>query len=168
MSRLPDFTPDCSDCVALCCMALAMDEGEDFAIDKPAGLPCPHLDGHACSIHNQLKSEGFTGCIRYDCLGAGQRVSQELFPGQSWRDDPELARPMIDAFARMREVQRTLELLDAAGRLDLPPSYEARRQQMIDALAPENGFDLNSFGESTVDSALKDAPAFLATLRDLI
>lgn len=168
MTDLPSFEPDCTNCVALCCMALAFDEGEDFGFDKPAGLPCPNLNGHMCGIYGSLKSEGFSGCERYDCLGAGQRVSQELFPAQSWRDDPELAEPMIDAFARMREVQTLLELLEASGKLDLPDSYEARRQSMMSALAPEGGFTQETFDSPRVDDALASALPFLRELRDLV
>ncbi|MGC8202788.1 hypothetical protein ACP2AV_08810 [Aliiroseovarius sp. PTFE2010] len=168
MTDLPAFQPDCANCVALCCMALAFDEGEDFGFDKPAGLPCPNLNGHMCGIFGALKSEGFAGCARYDCLGAGQRVSQELFANQSWRDEPELAEPMIDAFARMREVQKMLELLDASAKLDLPDSYEARRQSMVAALAPDGGFTPESFASTAVDAALDGALPFLRELRDLV
>lgn len=120
------MSADCSQCAALCCMALAFDKGARFALDKPAGTPCPNLGHHLCAIHDQLENRGFSGCAAYDCLGAGQRVTQELFAGDSWQDRPELTRPMIDAFAHMRLLHSLWELLETA--LGLPLS-EAERTE---------------------------------------
>ncbi len=47
-----------------------------FAIDKKTGLPCPNLlPSGKCAIYNERHSLGFNGCIHYDCLGAGQRLT---------------------------------------------------------------------------------------------
>jgi hypothetical protein len=135
---LPDFRANCTACAALCCMALAMDKSEAFAIDKPAGLPCPNLDAHRCKIHKTLEWEGFPGCRAYDCLGAGQRVTQELFGGQSWREHPRLALPMIETFRQMRLVHELLQLLLAAKALPLPDAVEAERAALIARLTPES------------------------------
>jgi hypothetical protein len=95
----------CSRCIGLCCVALAFDRGPQFAFDKPAGTACRHLDpGHACAIHDRLEREGFPGCARYDCRGAGQLVTA-MFAGLSWRDSPAVARQMFAAFAKLREIQ---------------------------------------------------------------
>ncbi|WP_163850481.1 hypothetical protein [Pseudooceanicola aestuarii] len=125
---------DCGACAALCCLALALDRGPSFAIDKAAGAPCPNLSGHLCGIHSQLADRGFSGCTRYDCLGAGQRVVQELFAGRSWQDDPALARPMMAAFADMRAVHERMELLRAAAVLPLDPDAEAQRRTYLEQL----------------------------------
>lgn len=167
---LPDLTSDCQSCTALCCMALAFDEGEDFAFDKPAGLPCPNLDVEfGCQLYNHLEAEGFRGCVRYECHGAGQRVSQELFPGQNWRDDPSLAKPMIAAFAAMRQVHEALELLVAAGQLDLPTSLEVEREELMEAYAPAEGWSEDSlaafFEHAEIPARLA---AFLPQLRDWV
>jgi hypothetical protein len=91
--------------MGLCCVGLAFDRSELFAFDKPAGVPCPHLQAdHTCGIHGDLEGHGFAGCARYDCLGAGQRVT-ELFRG-----DPGI----FDAFRAMREVHELLSLLRAS------------------------------------------------------
>src|SRR3954467_12901649 len=78
--RLPsrtDLRADCGSCVGLCCVVLTFAKSADFAIDKPAGEPCPNLsDDHRCTIHSQLRAEGFQGCTVYDCFGAGQEVSK--------------------------------------------------------------------------------------------
>ena len=73
---------DCERCFGLCCVALPFAVSADFALDKPAGTPCPNLRGdHRCGIHAKLRPSGFTGCTVYDCFGAGQRVSQVTFGG---------------------------------------------------------------------------------------
>lgn len=168
MTLLPDLRSDCAACAALCCMALAFDEGEAFAIDKPAGLPCPNLDDEmGCSLYGRLEYEGFKGCARYECQGAGQRVTQEVFGGANWRDDPALTQPMIDAFVAMRKVHEGLELLLAAGRLDLSASLEAEREDLMEDYAPPE------WSEASLAAFLQgDAPArlaaFLPRLRDWV
>ena len=111
---------DCARCAALCCVALAFDRSELFAIDKPAGACCPHL-GHAgqCSIHAQRLQRGFGGCVGYDCLGAGQRVVQDLFGAASWQDDPTLLQPMLRAFWVVGRAHELMSLLEEASKLSL-------------------------------------------------
>jgi len=104
---------DCHRCAALCCVALAFDRSSSFAFDKAAGVPCRNLRGIECAIHDALEASGCSGCARYDCAGAGQRVCEEVFGGRSWRDDPSLLAPMMDAFRVMREVQELRVLLRA-------------------------------------------------------
>ncbi|MBT9383630.1 hypothetical protein KM176_07160 [Pseudooceanicola sp. CBS1P-1] len=158
-----DLKADCSQCAALCCMALALDKGERFAIDKPAGLPCPMLEGHGCSIHKELGEKGFQGCVDYDCLGAGQRVTQEVFRGGSWQETPKLARPMIMAFAGMRAIHARIELLQAAGALPLSESDEAIRVAHLGKLsAPLEAEIVSAFPESRAEAAID---AFVRSLR---
>ena len=131
MAELP-LTADCERCAALCCVAPAFAASADFAIDKPAGQPCPHLQPSSrCVIHSTLRERGFPGCAAYDCFGAGQHVVQETFAGRDWRDDPNLARQMFDVFARMRELHELLWHLQEAERLAPPgerDSLAAARQ----------------------------------------
>ena len=106
---------DCSRCFGLCCVAPAFSASADFAIDKPAGQPCPNLaTGFSCSIHASLRQRGFRGCAAYDCFGAGQRISQDTFGGQDWRADPRTARQMFAAFAVMRQLHALLWYLSEA------------------------------------------------------
>lgn len=119
MTRTDPLKTECSDCAALCCMALIFDKGKDFAFSKNPGEACRNLSGHKCSIHDRLNQEGMAGCVAYDCLGAGNRVVQEVFDGQSWQDDPRLLRVMIEAFAGMREVHKRIDLMRAAATLPL-------------------------------------------------
>lgn len=169
MPALPDLRSDCSACAALCCIALAFDKGEEFAIDKPAGLPCPNLDaGMGCSLYGRLEAEGFAGCARYECQGAGQRVTQEIFSGRTWRDEPALAEPMIAAFAAMRKVHEGLELLLTAERLDLPAPLEAERESLLGAYAPESGWDEDRLAAFMASDAPARLASFLPRLKDWV
>lgn len=138
---------DCSQCAALCCIALAFDKGRDFAFDKNPGQPCPNLSRHSCTIHEKLNEEGFSGCVKYDCLGAGNRVVQEVFNGRSWQDDPQLTRPMIEAFAGMREVHKRIDLLRAAETLPLSRQDDQTRREFLAQLEEVrwSGARLNEF-----------------------
>jgi len=109
---------DCGRCFALCCVAPAFSASADFAIDKPAGRPCPNLGAEfRCGIHDRLRPRGFAGCAVFDCFGAGQRVAQQTFGGRDWRRHPELAAPMFAAFATMRILHELLWYLTEALRL---------------------------------------------------
>ena len=107
-----DLRSDCARCTGLCCVGLHLVRSADFAIDKPAGTPCPNLrESFGCGIHSRLRESGFPGCVAYDCLGAGQRVTaavRSAHDGATWRDDPAAAR---DAFAVLPVVTQLQELL---------------------------------------------------------
>jgi uncharacterized protein YjbI with pentapeptide repeats len=101
--------PDCSNCFALCCTAFGFARSADFAIDKPAATPCPNLDqDFSCTIHHRLRPRGFRGCTVFDCFGAGQAVSQQLFAGISWRDAPDSRPDMFAAFKVVRQLHEML------------------------------------------------------------
>lgn len=81
----------------------------DFAITKEPGQPCPHLrPDFRCSIHDQLRPQGFPGCATYDCFGAGQQVTQVTFGGQDWQQAPDIAADMFAAFVVMRDLHELL------------------------------------------------------------
>ncbi len=110
---------DCERCFGLCCVAPAFSASADFAIDKPAGQACPNLESdYRCGIHQRLRERGFAGCARYDCFGAGQRVSQVSYAGQDWRQAPHQARQMFHVFTIMRQLHELLWYLSEA--LTLP------------------------------------------------
>jgi hypothetical protein len=91
-------------------------------LDKPAGVPCPHLLGDfRCEIHTRLRPSGFPGCEVFDCFGAGQQVVQVTFGGASWRSSPELAEPMFAVLPVMRQLHELLwYLAEAAGLVSGP------------------------------------------------
>jgi uncharacterized protein YjbI with pentapeptide repeats len=110
-----DLRADCTRCFALCCVASELTRSADFAIDKPAGVPCLHLaDDHRCSIHERLVPAGFPGCVAFDCFGAGQRLAQETFDGRDWRTHPEVAAPMMAALPVLRGLHELLWYLHEA------------------------------------------------------
>ncbi|WP_454041580.1 pentapeptide repeat-containing protein [Cellulosimicrobium sp. Marseille-Q8652] len=127
-----DLRTDCSRCTGLCCVALTLTRSADFAIDKPAGEPCPHLrQDFGCAIHARLRSSGFPGCTAYDCLGAGQRVTAAVraeHDGGTWRDDPAAAH---DAFAALPVATQVHELLwyltEVLTRPDAAPVHDDAR-----------------------------------------
>ena len=117
------LTADCSRCVGLCCVVPAFAASADFAIDKPARAPCPHLgEDFRCAIHAELGQRGFRGCAVYDCFGAGQRVTQVTFAGDDWRT-PSVAPPMFAAFETVRALHELLWYVVAA--LELPRVHAA-------------------------------------------
>ncbi len=123
----PVLSPDCAKCCGLCCVAPAFLASADFAIDKPAGRPCPNLQpDFRCGIHSELRDRGFPGCVAYDCFGAGQRVTQEIFAGADWRTDPETAPRMFAVFFVVRQLHELLWYLTEA--LALPAASPIRAQ----------------------------------------
>ena len=94
---------DCRRCAGLCCVAPAFAASADFAVDKPAGVPCPKLAGDlGCSIHAELRDLGMPGCAVFYCFGAGQQVVQRTFAGRHWRDSPETAAEVFAVFPVVR------------------------------------------------------------------
>jgi uncharacterized protein YjbI with pentapeptide repeats len=127
---------DCGRCFGLCCVAPAFSASADFAIDKPAGHPCPHLQpDFRCGIHNDLKEKGFPGCAAYDCFGAGQQVSQVTFAGRDWRQDPQTAAQMYEVFPVMRQLHELLWYMIAA--LALEPAQAIHAQLRLALKATE-------------------------------
>jgi uncharacterized protein YjbI with pentapeptide repeats len=126
--------PDCSNCFALCCTAFGFARSADFALDKPAASPCPNLDQNfSCTIHDRLRPRGFRGCTVFDCFGAGQAVSQQLFGGISWRDAPDSRVDMFAAFKIMRQLHELLWHL-AEGQektFDADIAQEANELQLV-------------------------------------
>jgi uncharacterized protein YjbI with pentapeptide repeats len=87
----------------------------DFAFDKEGGTPCPNLDSeYRCKIHQNLRENGFHGCVGYECFGAGQKVSQITFNGCNWREHPELAKEMFEVFPIMQQLHEMLLFLNEA------------------------------------------------------
>ncbi|WP_010096312.1 pentapeptide repeat-containing protein [Ornithinibacillus scapharcae] len=109
------LTADCSACFGLCCTALNIIASSDFAMDKPAGTPCTYLqEDFKCHIHKDLRKSGFKGCTVYDCLGAGQKVSQDTFKGYSWRENPTDAKQMFEVFPVMEQLYEMIAFISEA------------------------------------------------------
>ncbi len=67
----------------------------------------------AASIRS-LRTKGFPGCTVYECFGAGQRVAQQTYHGQDWRQAPATAHQMFDVFRVMRQLHELLWYLAEA------------------------------------------------------
>jgi len=127
------FRADCSQCPGLCCIASPFFKSADFARDKPAGTPCPHLsEQNRCGIHDHLHARGYPGCASFDCYGAGQRLAAQRDDNADWRAHPK-ARPQIfEAFYTLHGVCELGWHLDAAlARDELPPALRARLETAL-------------------------------------
>jgi len=144
-----DLRADCARCQGLCCVAPVFAASADFAIDKPAGRPCPNLRvDSSCNIHASLREYGFPGCTVFDCFGAGQQVVQVSFAGSDWRQAPETARSMFAVFGVMRQLQELLwYLAEAQNVLPSGPLREQveQAQEQTSALVKAPASDLEEF-----------------------
>ena len=112
------LTADCAKCAGLCCVALTFSTSADFAFDKDAGETCRNLDNEfLCTIHPHLRDRGFKGCTVFDCFGAGQKVTQQTFSGQTWRQAAD-AELVFAVFPVVRQLQEMLWYLNEA--IELP------------------------------------------------
>jgi uncharacterized protein YjbI with pentapeptide repeats len=129
-----DLRADCTQCFGLCCVVPAFAVSADFAIDKPAGQPCPNLQpDFRCGIHQILRQRGFSGCAAYDCFGAGQKVAQVTYRGVDWRQAPETAPQMFAVFPIMRQLHELLWYLTEALSLEPARPLHAELQAARDA-----------------------------------
>jgi hypothetical protein len=147
-------------------VALHIEKSPSFAIEKPAGAPCPNLDSrHHCRIHNDLDARGFGGCIAYDCLGAGQRVIAEVHDGASWRDNFESLPAISLDFAKMREIHASLQLLHTATQLDLPPHKHTEIAEVMARLCPIEPWTRESFDQFDAPREIAAAQILLLSLK---
>jgi uncharacterized protein YjbI with pentapeptide repeats len=111
--------PDCESCFGLCCVALPYAKSADFPSSKESGTPCTNLQqDFRCKIHSELRVKGFRGCIAYECFGAGQKVSQEIYGGSDWRSNMDTAEEMFTVFPIMQQIHEMLFYINEAMRLD--------------------------------------------------
>jgi len=161
--------PDCENCAAYCCVALAFDKSDMFAYDKQAAEPCKHLNGlHDCTIHDNLAGRGFSGCIRYNCFGAGQRVTNALFTGRSWRDHPDEAQIMFDAYRAMYKVHEFLALLQECRKLKLEPAQIAQVEAFETELKPPISWTSKTLGAFERSGTFEEIRAFFSGLGDKV
>ena len=109
----PELVADCSRCAGLCCVLLPFRAEDGFAVDKAGGDACQNLDErNLCRIHDRLSESGWSGCVRYDCQGAGQRVTQATYAGVDWRSGEANRAEMAAVFSVMRVLHSHLADLD--------------------------------------------------------
>ena len=169
MQHPPPLIADCENCAALCCVSFPFDAGNTFAYDKRADEPCHNLDaGHKCIIHDMRSAQGFSGCLVFDCHGAGQRVTQELFKGESWRDDPNLLAPMGRAIRKMRLMHEFLAMMVAAGKLDLPDSLQTDIRLLVQTICPQTPFTPETLEQFDIVDLELRIQAVLQAIRNAI
>jgi hypothetical protein len=114
-------------------VGLAFRASSEFAADKAAGVPCPHLVGErSCGIHDRLRSSGYRGCAAFDCFGAGQRVTQVTFARSRPQGNPAGAATMLAVFDVMRRLKELLwHLADAASAVVDGPLYDEVREMRV-------------------------------------
>nr|WP_319387468.1 hypothetical protein [uncultured Roseibium sp.] len=166
MRRALDLNPNCDSCAALCCVVFAFDKSDSFGIDKAACEVCPNLDqGDRCRIFDKRQQLGFGGCIAYDCHGAGQRVTNEVFHGRHWRDDPALTERMGAALSVLRRIHELLVLLSSTRRLPLSDEEILALGRLEDILVPDAAWTEETLAVFPVADVTDQANAFLRSLR---
>lgn len=153
---------DCSNCADLCCVAYTFDKSESFGLDKATDEPCPNLSKEGgCKIHTALMDKGFSGCLQYQCHGAGPRVLHEMFGGQGWQGDPVRMAAMTAALRQLVPLHARAALLDYALRfLPLPAVKAAEVSELRDQmLAPTDDMP-------DTDLLIAQAQVMLHGLRD--
>lgn len=153
INHMAELRPDCSRCFGLCCAALPFTHSADFAIDKPAKMPCPNLQADCrCLIHSCLREKGFKGCIAFECFGAGQKVSEQTFAGVDWHGHKKTAEKMFAVFPKMIMLHELLWYLNealihpAVGPIRSELSHASAETEKLTRLSAEsiNALDLHA------------------------
>ncbi len=107
-----DLQSDCENCLGLCCVAPPFAKSAEFAHSKGEGEPCRNLDhNNRCTIHDDLTDQGYMGCIKFECFGAGQKVANHRFKNQSWRNDHLTAKRMFHVFFIVKAIHQKIKYL---------------------------------------------------------
>jgi hypothetical protein len=165
MQRFTVKTPiplqaDCANCCGLCCVGPAFDADQGFGFDKPAHTACRHLGrDYRCGIHEHLTVRGFPSCAAFDCHGAGQWVTQQLFAGRSWQSSPELGASMFAHFQRYRALHELMALLDRALRSPRAQDTTALREclQYIEGICRAGPHSAGTISLTALRSAVMQA-----------
>lgn len=160
---------DCANCFGLCCVALTLTRSTDFAVNKDAGQPCHNLqDDFRCGIHTELRTQGFPGCTVYDCFGAGQKVSQETFDGQDWRQAPQTAQQMFQVFPVMRQLHELLWYLTEALTLQAARPLHGEIRRALDTTERLTHVAPDAFADLDVAGHRDDVAALLLRTSELV
>lgn len=166
MKPPPDLSANCESCAALCCVVFAFDKSDSFGIDKAACEVCPNLDeSDRCRIFDDRLEMGFGGCIAYDCHGAGQRVTREVFNGRHWREDPALKERMGAALSVMRRVHELLLLLRSTKSFVLSAEESKTLRGLEDVLNPDRMWTEKTLQAFPILKVSTEVFAFLRSLK---
>ncbi|MEU5822119.1 pentapeptide repeat-containing protein [Streptomyces sp. NPDC047803] len=160
---------DCGNCFALCCVALTLTRSADFAVNKAAGTPCRNLrDDFRCGIHSRLRTEGFPGCTVYDCFGAGQKVSVEIYGRRDWRGAPETAQEMFQVFPVVRQLHELLWYLTEAAALAPARPLRGEIRKTLEATEALTHLDASALAGLDVAAHRGDVAVLLGRVSELV
>ena len=128
--EITDLRADCAQCEALCCVLLPYRRDSGFGADKAGGVACSHLlDDNRCGIHDRLGETGWSGCVAFDCFGAGQFLTRRTYAGRSWRYGTADVGEMGAVLTVMRLLNEMLHHLGEVARRmpDVPTSALSER-----------------------------------------
>jgi hypothetical protein len=147
-------------------VSLPFERSAAFSFDKPADVPCPHLlRSNRCAVHDTRLERGLSGCVQYDCYGAGQRLTAQLLRGRPWREDAALTRLACEAFRVLKRVHELGWLLERAAQLELPEASEEWRQRLLRQLDLTGGETPEILARFDVESVERSASVFFQSLR---
>tara|TARA_B100000315_G_C14287618_1_gene455927 strand:+ start:134 stop:655 length:522 start_codon:yes stop_codon:yes gene_type:complete len=131
MADKSDLVPDCDNCAALCCVAPYIWRSTSFAFEKPAGNRCRHLGSdYRCRIHDDLSAQGFQGCVDYQCYGAGQKVTQQIYGFRTWLSHPELAERIFRTYFIVKSLHELLSYLNEAAEICHDPAVCSKIEEL--------------------------------------
>ncbi|WTI78649.1 pentapeptide repeat-containing protein [Streptomyces sp. NBC_00727] len=160
---------DCGNCFALCCVALTLTRSADFAVNKAAGTPCRNLrDDFRCGIHSRLRTEGFPGCTVYDCFGAGQKVSVEIYGRRDWRGAPETAQEMFQVFPVVRQLHELLWYLTEAATLPRARPLRGEIRKTLEATEALTRLDASALAGLDVAAHRGEVAVLLGRVSELV
>lgn len=145
---------NCENCSGLCCVALYCARTDGFPENKDAGIPCKYLNSNfQCKVHSQLIDMNMKGCLAYDCFGAGQKVSQDLFSNITWQSNQEKSNLIFDVFLLVFQLHQMEWYLLESLLLDTDKRFSENIEQLIFKIehvlekSYENilNFDISSF-----------------------
>ncbi|MEG0330439.1 MAG: pentapeptide repeat-containing protein [Longicatena sp.] len=128
-----EIQSDCEKCCGLCCVALYFSKVDGFPKDKKAGMPCLNLEQNfKCKVHNELKEKQLRGCLSYDCFGAGQKVTQDIFGNRNWRNMVDEKDKIFAVYLKVFELHQILAYLLEASLLYVGKEMQDDIRGLID------------------------------------
>jgi uncharacterized protein YjbI with pentapeptide repeats len=160
---------ECENCFGLCCAALPFSASVDFGMDKAAGQPCHNLQSDfRCGVHSDLRTLGFRGCTVYDCFGAGQKLSQVTYSGESWRKNPKTAKQMFEVFPAIWHLHELLWYLNESLNLDITHSIHVELQTALDETEQHTLLSPDSLLKVNVDAHRAKINLLLLQVSELV
>ena len=167
--RSKELRVDCEKCFGLCCVALYFSASEGFPNNKEAGKPCINLQSDfTCSVHKNLRNNGLKGCTAYDCFGAGQKVAQVTCGGHDWRESPESAKQIFQAFLIMRQLHEMLWYLNQASILQRDQGIKEEIISLLDNTERLTLLDVDSLLALDVESHRSKVNILLKNTSELV